>query len=845
MKKSSLFVFSISFFFSFIVQVAGFGQEANDTQKNAAKFVANKISVLSEKSVSYSFTNLEEAITKSHALLNSATEGNGEGEYPAQAKTELQSSINSAMAFVGSDTTQAGIDSVISELYDACSTFESQVITTPVNIVDKKANKQTRYLYLNLKNQMDRSLLFGMQHATGYGVGWSNDDERSDIKDVCGDFPAIYGEDLSYIVQDSIGRKDDDRFRYRVISAYERGAVITISWHQRDPDNRHFYASEINNEKIVQQILPGGARHEDYKARLKKAAEFFKSLRGKNGEAIPIIFRPYHEHIGTWFWWGVGHCTIAQYNLLWRFTVDYLHNTLNVHNLLWAISPNLDHVDEGNEYFERFPGNEYVDIYGFDFYHHGPVPPAVITDYTRDLNVVVQHALNNDKIPALTEIGQEGLDDINWHTRMMINPIKHDSLNNSIAYAVTWRNANDTHFHAPYPGHPSVPDFIDFYNDPYTLFESDLPNMYALPEADLSAPVFTNYPGEKFVSPTTSVEIKVETDERSLLRWSYTDEEFDNMPNLFEFGQRMYAHSTFIEAEQGSESTIYVHAMDVFGNKTDQSIPISFTVDTLQAKIVWYDPNYSVGDWKNSSAPFGSGSDVTTNINDVQTAYFVKDLELSEKPGGARIIIQLNGGYAFYINGFEVARYRLPEEMVLDYDTPPLVSTKTAKAVDFLPEMVDKLKAGSNRIAVEVHGGSTGVEFFDALFQTDIEMVFYYGSNWFCYDLGDMPKSFTMGEILGVNIPNELIPQHTRLYQNYPNPFNSTTTIKYDITEAGLVTIEIYNILGQKVLTAVEKNQLPGNYKKTLDFSNHVSGIYVCILKIKTYTEVQKILYLK
>jgi len=118
-----------------------------------------------------SFTSLQEAITKATALLNSTTEGTAEGEFPVGSKADLQTAIDSAIAFLGTDTTQSRIDSEISELYDDCSTYESLVITMPVNLVDKKANKQIRYLYLNLKNQMNRSLLFGMQDATGYGVG--------------------------------------------------------------------------------------------------------------------------------------------------------------------------------------------------------------------------------------------------------------------------------------------------------------------------------------------------------------------------------------------------------------------------------------------------------------------------------------------------------------------------------------------------------------------------------------------------------------------------------------------------------------------------------------------------
>jgi len=157
---------------------------------------------------------------------------------------------------------------------------------------------------------------------------------------VCGDYPAIYSEDLNKITQGF----QIDRVRYRLSSAYNRGGVITMCWHQYDPDGRSFYANEINNEKIVSQILPGGSRHSDYKEKLHRIAFFLKSFRGEKGESIPVIFRPYHEHTGNWFWWGPSHCTTEEFNQLWQFTVHYLHDSLNVHNLLWAISPSFQHV---------------------------------------------------------------------------------------------------------------------------------------------------------------------------------------------------------------------------------------------------------------------------------------------------------------------------------------------------------------------------------------------------------------------------------------------------------------------------------------------------------------------
>lgn len=482
------------------------------------------------------FTGLEEALTAANALLNSATEGTGEGEFPVGSKTDLQNAIAAAASVPGSNLHQSQVDSVTSELYNMCSIFESRVNTLSVNIADKNANKQTRYLYLNLQDLMHRGLLFGMHDATGYGVGWTGDDDRSDVKDVCGDFPAIYSEDLNNVTRGS----SIDRVRYRLTSAHRRGGVITMCWHQYDPDGRSFYAADINNEKIVSQILPGGARHADYLVKLKRVAEFFKSLRGDHGEAIPVIFRPYHEHSGDWFWWGVGHCTTAEYNQLWQFTADYLHQTLNVHNLLWAISPSFDHVKNANDYFDRFPGDDYVDIYGTDFYYSDPVPPAVVNDFRKGLHTIVGHALEHNKIPAITEIGQEGLDDSDWFTKMLINPIRDDSINTHLAYAAVWRNESRTHHFAPYPGHPAVPDFLKFYNDPFSLFESDLPDMYALPEEDLSAPIFTAYPAAPFVSPATAVEINIVTNERAFLRWSSVDTDYNRMPNQFQFGERNF-----------------------------------------------------------------------------------------------------------------------------------------------------------------------------------------------------------------------------------------------------------------------------------------------------------------
>ena len=92
---------------------------------------------------------------------------------------------------------------------------------------------------------------------------------------------------------------------------------------------------------------------------------------------------------------------------------------------------------------------------------------------------------------------------------------------------------------------------------------------------------------------------------------------------------------------------------------------------------------------------------------------------------------------------------------------------------------------------------------------------------------------------------NASVPSEYKLSQNYPNPFNPTTEINFSIPASGNVSLAVYNVLGQKVATLVNKELTAGAYKYQFDASNLTSGIYFYKLQANNYSQVRKMLLLK
>lgn len=129
--------------------------------------------------------------------------------------------------------------------------------------IDKDATKKTKALYTNLKIIPGQGVIFGHQDDVAYGLGWKDEKDRSDVKDVCGSYPGLYGWDVSKLGNDiNIDSVDFGNMRNWIKQAYKRGGINTISWHM---DNPVTGGDSWDNTPAVAAILPGGEKHDFYK----------------------------------------------------------------------------------------------------------------------------------------------------------------------------------------------------------------------------------------------------------------------------------------------------------------------------------------------------------------------------------------------------------------------------------------------------------------------------------------------------------------------------------------------------------------------------------------------------
>jgi Glycosyl hydrolase family 26 len=427
-------------------------------------------------------------------------------------------------------------------VFQGCKTTHN--LTSKTDLVDGK----TIANYLKtIQYSKDGKHLFGHETTTMMGVSGECDweikkkeeietaisNQKSDVKVMTGNLPAIMGFDgfkLQLDITDGPHRKEEVETTVAALKLYrESGGILAFDWHlqpimlpsykerayRMDEFDNNPYIELMKKEKLFYRIANGFETKDKYwmayeTQRLKPMAQRLKQI---SADGSGIIFRPFHEVEGDWFWWGLkwleGNQSLNGKEALMKVFVEtarYLKKELP--NVLIAFSTDkLDYISHQNaknedeiaqRYADEFktflPKNvadlALIDIYGMDLYTSKDNPEKSLNNFKIKLKGLSLLAQKDDKIAAITEAGNRGLPSeedgrqptINYFNNYLNTWITDPDIH--IAFAVIWQNwsnnrdkkatdPDDGYFIPVYKDSPAGKDFINYTSKKNVLMLSD------------------------------------------------------------------------------------------------------------------------------------------------------------------------------------------------------------------------------------------------------------------------------------------------------------------------------------------------------------------------------------
>ena len=269
---------------------------------------------------------------------------------------------------------------VLAILLGLCST------AFPAEPANPKANAKTRALldyFHALGNRTNKHVLSGQFADFGNGA---NLRLLTQVHEKTGHWPAILGVDYADFGRGGLTFKTPNR---ACIDYWKQGGLVTVSAHLYNPANPKGGGLRDKGVNLDDLLQPGTDTHRRWMQELDLLVGGLKELQDAG---VVVLWRPFHEMNGGWFWWGAQDPDA--FIRVWRHMFDYFTWTNGLDNLLWVYGPN-----HGQNTARYYAGDRYVDIVGLDAY----------TDF-----VDPQHIKGYDEVAALpkpfgfTEFGPHG-----------------------------------------------------------------------------------------------------------------------------------------------------------------------------------------------------------------------------------------------------------------------------------------------------------------------------------------------------------------------------------------------------------------------------------------------------
>ncbi len=217
---------------------------------------------------------------------------------------------------------------------------------------NENAIENAQRLYDYLQDVYGSVCLTGQMESTWMG---SPDYEMDYIEDVTGKLPAIRG--LDFMHNDFQGVTD------RAKEWWEQGGIPTICWHTGSSFDSGYDESKADNLNWEEAFTPGTDTYNKLLEDMDRAVPYLQQLEDAE---VPVLWRPFHELDGGWFWWSKGGSD--NFVKLWQLMYSRYTDYWELDNLIWVFG----YSGNGGNMAAWYPGDDYVDLLGADSYTPGP-----------------------------------------------------------------------------------------------------------------------------------------------------------------------------------------------------------------------------------------------------------------------------------------------------------------------------------------------------------------------------------------------------------------------------------------------------------------------------------------
>lgn len=234
-----------------------------------------------------------------------------------------------------------------------CSCGKSESLLSNPN-----SNETTVKVYEYIKSLEGSYTLSAQQESTWMG---SVDYEMDYIFDATGKYPAMRG--LDYM------NDDFDGVNERAIEWWNKGGLVTVCWHTGANFSGAWAEAMSDEVTDWDRMFTDGT--DENKVMLDGMDKAAKALKELKDQGVTVIWRPFHEADGAWFWWGKGGA--ENFKKLWITMYERYTDYWELDNLIWVLG--LSH--NGEDYKDWYVGNNYCDIVGADSYDLEEIPVLV------------------------------------------------------------------------------------------------------------------------------------------------------------------------------------------------------------------------------------------------------------------------------------------------------------------------------------------------------------------------------------------------------------------------------------------------------------------------------------